>query len=243
MKPEPTPTAAPAAEISTPAAPETVSELTNIKKSARSPARNADKKTKPRRDGYDAEDTFQFAAAALLDTILPPGESWWCHIPNGGKRNSWTGARLKRMGTKAGAPDCLIVWQGKAHWIELKARYGSLQDSQIAAFPRIMAAGSPVAVARTLEDIIDALMTWGIPMTMTLDAFRIRHGMTVAAAKAKKAVQASGSTGTIRLSSSEYRAAVGLDGDASTTTETTSWQTTKPAAPNRRFWRRRKKSV
>lgn len=240
MKPEPTPTAAPAAdpaEIIPPSG--HTGELTDVK-SPRNPTQNSVGKSRTRRDGYDAEDTLQIAVAALLDTILPAGESWWCHVPNGGNRSAHTGARLKRMGTKAGAPDCLIVYQGRAYWIELKSRYGSLQDSQRAAFPKIMAAGSPIAVARTLEEVVAALMAWGIPMTTTLEAFRIRHGLTVAV-KAKKAVQASGFTGTIRLSASEYRAAVGLDGNANPVTETTSWQTTKPAAPNRRFWRRRKK--
>lgn len=246
MKHEPTPTAAPAADPAEIITPSGITNPPAEAKSTRNSSGNTAAKSRTRRDGYDAEDTLQITVAALLDTILPPGESWWCHVPNGGNRSAHTGARLKRMGTKAGAPDCMIIYQGKAFWIELKSRYGSLQDSQRVAFPKIMAAGSPIAVARTLEEVVAALMAWGIPTTTTLDAFRIRHGLTVAAAKAKKAVQASGSTGTIRLSSSEYRAVMALGDDTTNPNpnqeETTSWQTTKPAVSQRRFWRRRKKS-
>ena len=45
------------------------------------------------------------------------------HIPNGGKRDARTGARMKRQGVKPGIPDlCLPVARGEHHglYIELK---------------------------------------------------------------------------------------------------------------------------
>lgn len=55
------------------------------------------------------------------------------HIPNGGKRDKATAARLKREGVKAGVPDiCLPVARGKYHglYIELKAGKNTVTDNQ-----------------------------------------------------------------------------------------------------------------
>lgn len=53
-----------------------------------------------------------------------PDLQWLHHIPNGGKRDAITAAKLKQEGVKAGVPDiCLPVPKGKYHglYIELKA--------------------------------------------------------------------------------------------------------------------------
>jgi len=55
------------------------------------------------------------------------------HIPNGGKRDKATAARLKREGVKAGVPDiCLPVARGRYHglYIELKAGKNTVTDNQ-----------------------------------------------------------------------------------------------------------------
>lgn len=55
------------------------------------------------------------------------------HIPNGGKRNIATAARLKREGVKAGVPDlCLPVPRGGWHglYIEMKAPKGTVSENQ-----------------------------------------------------------------------------------------------------------------
>ena len=55
------------------------------------------------------------------------------HIPNGGKRNRFEAAHLKRQGVKAGVPDiCLPVPRGGFHglYIELKAGSNKPTDSQ-----------------------------------------------------------------------------------------------------------------
>lgn len=168
-----------------------------------------------KRDGYDLEDPFQIEAATMLGELLPD-DCWWCHIPNGGKRPMTTAKRLKRMGTKAGAPDNLIVYRGSAYWIELKARYGSLQESQAVEFPRIERAGAPVGVARTLDDIVALLTGWGIPLRTTLEGYRNRE-----------------KTVPQRMSASQYRAVMGLDADQPKK-KATSWQTKPRAAVRRR---------
>jgi len=52
-----------------------------------------------------SEDNLQIAVCKLLDAIKLD----WFHCPNGGKRNYWTGANLKKMGVKAGVPDVIII--------------------------------------------------------------------------------------------------------------------------------------
>lgn len=55
------------------------------------------------------------------------------HIPNGGKRNRFEAANLKRQGVKAGVPDiCLPVANGGFHglYIELKAGKNKTTDKQ-----------------------------------------------------------------------------------------------------------------
>lgn len=55
------------------------------------------------------------------------------HVPNERKCSAQEGARLKRMGVKAGVPDlCLPVARGTAHglYIEMKAKNGRLSDTQ-----------------------------------------------------------------------------------------------------------------
>ncbi len=183
--------------------------------------RQEDGKSNPvmrkKRDGYDTEDPFQIEAAAFFDFCLPKPDAWWCHVPNGGKRAMTTARRLKAMGTKAGAPDNLIIYQGRAYWIELKARYGSLQDSQKSTIPVIESAGSPVAIARTLEDIADALSSWGIPLRATMEAFLSRH-------KPKAIPQ--------RMSASDYRAVMGLDAGSKPKKAVIAWQ--RPTTATRR---------
>lgn len=169
-----------------------------------------------KREGYDLEDPFQIEVAAFLDLCLPVG-SWWCHIPNGGKRPMRTAIRLKKMGTKAGAPDNLIIYGGKSYWIELKARYGALQQSQLITIPMIERAGAPVEIVRTLDEVAAALTGWGIPLRVSLEAFRNRS-----------------KTAPNRMSASQYRVVMGLDaGQPKTKKAVASWQTPKAATRRR----------
>lgn len=164
---------------------------------------NVLKCNKGRREGHDSEERFQVEVAMFLDFVLPQ-HSWWSHFPNGGHRHMLVGASLKRQGTRAGTPDNLIIWSGRAFWIELKARYGTLKTSQKTTIPAIESAGSPVAVARTLEDVAAALAAWGIPLRASLADFRARN-------RAKPATASpAAKTANTTMSVAEYRAHMGL---------------------------------
>jgi hypothetical protein len=177
--------------------------------------------TRHKRAGYDLEDAFQIEAAAFFDLCLPV-DAWWCHVPNGGKRAMKTARGLKAMGTKAGAPDNLIIYQCRAYWIELKARYGALAESQLIAIPLIESAGAPVAIARTLDDIAAALSGWGIPLRVSLDAFRNRRNYRTPATP----------TPQQRMSAAQFKAVMSLGGDAPKKAKA-SWQTTRTATRRR----------
>jgi hypothetical protein len=186
------------------------------------PRDNSAKPRRSRRDGHDSEERFQRETALFFDFVLPT-DAWWSHFPNGGHRHMLVGASLKRQGTQAGAPDNLIIWQGKAHWVELKSRYGTLRASQQTTIPAIEAAGSPVAVARTLEDVEAALTAWGIPLRASLAEFRVRkcNRVQAAAAATAAAPQSGKHTPQTRMSVAEYRAHIGLADAKPTTTDTT----------------------
>lgn len=55
---------------------------------------------------------------------------YWTHLPFGEARSERTGARLKRMGTRAGAPDFLMILRGKAIGLELKTATGRQTETQ-----------------------------------------------------------------------------------------------------------------
>jgi len=65
-------------------------------------------KTKAKAKSKDPEDwterQIQCAVASILDKL----EVCWCHVPNEGKRDRITGARLRAAGLKSGVPDILI---------------------------------------------------------------------------------------------------------------------------------------
>lgn len=72
------------------------------------------------------------------------------HIPNGEKRDKFTGARLKRAGVRAGIPDVFLPVASKGYhglYIELKAGRNTISDSQEAMIDALRAQGYYVDVA------------------------------------------------------------------------------------------------
>jgi hypothetical protein len=75
----------------------------------------------------------EFRLACVIADVLrlrgKPG-LYWTHLPFGEVRSARTGARLKRVGTRAGAPDYLLIWNGRPIGLELKAEGGRQTESQ-----------------------------------------------------------------------------------------------------------------
>ena len=57
-------------------------------------------------------------------------DMYWSHLPFGEARSERTGARLKRMGTRPGAPDFLLIRNGRCIGLELKEKGGRQSDNQ-----------------------------------------------------------------------------------------------------------------
>ena len=112
------------------------------------------------------EDALQIAVAKLLDA----SGLIWFHPANGEHRNPITGAKLKRMGVKAGMPDVMILepicstllqsWAGLA--IELKApdangKRPKPRANQLEWHDRLRKCGWRVAVCYSVGEVIGLL--------------------------------------------------------------------------------------
>ena len=102
------------------------------------------------------------AVSRFLRLVLPV-EATYTTFPLGGG-GFGHGQRLKAMGTRAGWPDLQVLYSGRAFLIELKSQNGRLSEEQVQTHRRIVSAGCPVVVARTLEEVEAALRVWGVPM-------------------------------------------------------------------------------
>lgn len=67
---------------------------------------------------------------AKMQENMYPALRFLHHIPNGGKRDKVTAARLKAAGVKAGVPDvCLPVPSGGFHGLYIEMKYGKNHTS------------------------------------------------------------------------------------------------------------------
>lgn len=115
------------------------------------------------------EERLHITVAAYLNYALAD-HVFWCHAPNGGSRNKAEAAKLKGMGVKPGTPDILLVHDGLAHWIELKAGKGRLSKAQEVTHVRLNNAGCPIALAWSLEEVERTLRRWRIPLKARIAA-------------------------------------------------------------------------
>ena len=99
-----------------------------------------------------------FLAAALPESALS------FHVSNEGKRGWAAQSQFLKAGGRAGIPDRIILWKGRAWFLEAKRRTGRLSETQRETFPLVEAAGCSVAVVRSLDDAERALRTWGLPL-------------------------------------------------------------------------------
>jgi len=92
-----------------------------------------------------------------------PRPDWqWTHIPAGEVRDIRTAVKLKRMGTKPGWPDfVLIPPAGQIHCLELKRQGETLSDAQEAFQLWCIRHGVPHSVAYSLDEALAALDHWG----------------------------------------------------------------------------------
>jgi hypothetical protein len=110
------------------------------------------------------EDELHQAVRHAMRVLLPSDavfNTWELRNAN----SAAEGARRKRLGALPGWPDCGVFWRHHLVLIELKrSRDGRLSDAQRELHPRLADAGFPVAIARTVEQALDAVAAAGIPL-------------------------------------------------------------------------------
>ena len=87
---------------------------------------------------------------------------WWCHLANGGWRSPIEAKIFKALGVVAGAPDLLIVADGRAYFLELKAPRGRISPAQHECHEALRKAGATVAVASDIDQALELLERWEI---------------------------------------------------------------------------------
>lgn len=85
------------------------------------------------------------------------------HVPNGGKRDAFTGAQLVAMGAKRGVPDLLFPFPTSSFHglaIEMKSATGQLSDDQRQWFTRLQSCGWSCVVCRSAEEARSAIASY-----------------------------------------------------------------------------------
>jgi hypothetical protein len=81
----------------------------------------------------------------------------WFHVPNGESRSKKTGARLKRMGVRAGVADLIFLVDGRMIALELKTEIGHIRKEQEEFAEGVMCAGGEYRIAYGLSGALTAL--------------------------------------------------------------------------------------
>jgi hypothetical protein len=72
------------------------------------------------------------------------------------------GTRVAR-GICAGVPDTVLIWKGRAYWVEIKTDRGVLSDDQRVMCAALVLSGSHYAVVRDAPELLACIDEWGIP--------------------------------------------------------------------------------
>jgi hypothetical protein len=115
------------------------------------------------------EREIQAAVAQFLNFALP-ADAMFHHSPMEGKRGWKAQADLKSSGAQAGFPDIVILWQGRAFTIELKAPKKYLSPVQKVAHRRLEKAGIPIRVCHSVTEVAMTLADWSIPLSARVAA-------------------------------------------------------------------------
>jgi hypothetical protein len=118
-----------------------------------------------RRIRHRPEQVLHLAVADYLNATLPKN-AVWIFVPNAGRRGRVEATMTKRMGLKAGFPDITVFYQGRACCVELKAPKNKRTppDTQTEMHENLRKAGISTAIARSVDEVIQSLRTFGVPL-------------------------------------------------------------------------------
>jgi hypothetical protein len=86
----------------------------------------------------------------------------WTHVANESKRHRITALVLKAMGLISGALDFFFIGSHNSGLIELKSSTGRLSENQKLYIAWALSLGVPHAVCRTVDEVRDTLIAWGL---------------------------------------------------------------------------------
>jgi len=90
------------------------------------------------------------------------GDTWWTHIPNGGRRSPIEAAIFKSLGVRAGSPDLLIIRAGQPLFMELKAPGRKLSPAQVECHAALQRAGAQIATVDNIDAALAFLCRFGV---------------------------------------------------------------------------------
>jgi hypothetical protein len=108
------------------------------------------------------EQVFQKSLVSQLRMVLERDTMVFA-IPNGGYRTKAEASILVGQGVVPGMSDLMVLHQGRAFAMELKAAKGRTSDAQDKAHIALARARVPIAVIRTLPEALAFLKANGIP--------------------------------------------------------------------------------
>jgi len=124
----------------------------------------------PRKKPVRHEDILHKKVAVWLRAVIgregktTPNGILWHSTENRAKRSLREGASNRSRGCVAGFPlDIDFYYNMRAFKIELKSETGKVSDSQKISIPEYRAAGVPVSICYSVEDVRIALRQWNIP--------------------------------------------------------------------------------
>ena len=146
---------------------------------------------------------LQRAIVTYLSKALPE-TAYFSSIDIGSAGSAHQGALRRARGVKAGLPDLLVAFAGRALWLEIK-NGSSLSEPQKLTRDALRANGHAWALVRSLEDVEAACAEAGIPLRATVSAIsdRIAEQRARLPAKRKAAPRTPG--GPARMSVAQYR--------------------------------------
>ena len=92
----------------------------------------------------------------------PRGDTWWTHIPTGGRRSPIEAAIFKSLGVRVGSPDLLIIRAGQPLFLELKAPGRKLSSAQIECHAALQRAGAQIETVDNIEAALAFLRRLGV---------------------------------------------------------------------------------
>jgi VRR-NUC domain-containing protein len=107
------------------------------------------------------EQQIQRAICQHLRERGAPRLVWW-HTPNGGRRRPVEAAIFSSLGVRPGVSDLILLHDGRAFAIELKADGGRATAAQMQFISDFREAGGEASIANGLDQALRTLETWGL---------------------------------------------------------------------------------